>query len=141
MSSEPVSAPKSTPEIELTLRLGRLAYEYGLPGYELDSLMTDVGAAMGLTGSAIATPTYLDYTVDAQSGTGQHRMMATLGDVSYDLGKLSQTMRLADQMRTGAIPVDEANHRLDEIEALRRCGKFHDQHPAFSPRVVNACTT
>ena len=67
----------------------------------------------------IATPTYLDYTVDARSGTGQHRMMATLGDVSYDLGKLSQTMRLADQMRTGAVPVDEANQRLDDIEALR----------------------
>lgn len=119
MSSQRASAPKSTPEIELTLRLGRLAYEYGLPGYELNGLMTDVGAAMGLTGHVIATPTYLDYTVDARSGTGQHRMMATLGDVSYDLGKLSQTMRLADQMRTGAVPVDEANQRLDEIEALR----------------------
>ncbi len=119
MSSQRASAPKSTPEIELTLRLGRLAYEYGLPGFELNGLMTDVGAAMGLTGSVIATPTYLDYTVDARSGTGQHRMMATLGDVSYDLGKLSQTMRLADQMRTGAVPVDEANHRLDEIETLR----------------------
>ena len=108
-----------TPEIELTLRLGRLAYEYGLPGYELDGLMTDVGAAMGMTGKVIATPTYLDYTVDARSGTGQHRMMATLGDVSYDLGKLSQTMRLADQIRTGSVPVDAANQRLDEIEALR----------------------
>ena len=119
MTSEPASAPKSTPEIELTLRLGRLAYEYGLPGYELNGLMTDVGSAMGLTGRVIATPTYLDYTVDARSGTGQHRMMATVGDVSYDLGKLSQTMRLADQMRTGGVPVDEANQRLDDIEALR----------------------
>lgn len=119
MSFEPVSAPKSTPEIEVTLRLGRLAYEYGLPGFELNGLMTDVGAAMGLTGHVIATPTYLDYTVDARSGTGQHRMMATLGDVSYDLGKLSHTMRLADQMRTAAVPVDEANQRLDDIEALR----------------------
>ena len=111
----------STPDIELTLRLGRLAYEYGLPGYELNGLMTDVGSAMGLTGSVISTPTYLDYTVDARSGTGQHRMMTTLGDVSYDLGKLSQTMRLADQIRTGAVPVDEANHRLDDIEALGPC--------------------
>ncbi len=109
----------STPEIELTLRLGRLAYEYGLPGYELNGLMNDVGSAMGLTGSVISTPTYLDYTVDARSGTGQHRMLVTLGDVSYDLGKLSQTMRLADQMRTGSVPVDEANQRLDDIEALR----------------------
>ena len=121
MSSEPASAPKSTPDIELTLRLGRLAYEYGLPGYELNGLMTDVGSAMGLTGSVISTPTYLDYTVDARSGTGQHRMMVTLGDVSYDLGKLSQTMRLADQMRTGSVPVEEANHRLDVIEALGPC--------------------
>jgi uncharacterized membrane protein YjjP (DUF1212 family) len=111
----------STPEIELTLRLGRLAYEYGLPGYELNGLMNDVGRAMGLNGSVISTPTFLDYTVDAKSGTGQHRMMVTLGDVSYDLGKLSQTMRLADQMRTGSVPVEEANHRLDVIEALGPC--------------------
>ena len=82
--------------MELTLRLGRLAYEYGLPGYELNGVMTDVGSAMGLTGHVIAMPTYLDYTVDARSGTGQHRMMATLGGVSYNLGKLSQTMRLVD---------------------------------------------
>ncbi len=127
MTSEPASAPKSTPEIELTLRLGRLAYEYGLPGYELNGLMTDVGSAMGLTGSVIATPTYLDFTVDARSGTGQHRMMTTLGAVSYDLGKLAQTMRLADRIRTGAIPVDEANRRLDDIEALR---------PYYRPSVV-----
>jgi uncharacterized membrane protein YjjP (DUF1212 family) len=46
-------------------------------------------------------------------------MLVTLSDVSYDLGKLSQTMRLADQMRTGSVPVDEANQRLDDIEALR----------------------
>jgi uncharacterized membrane protein YjjP (DUF1212 family) len=109
----------STPEIELTLRLGRLAYEYGLPAYELDNLLTEVGSAMGLTGSVFSTPTFLDYTVDARSGTGQHRMMVTLGDVSYDLGKLSQTMRLADQIRAGSVPVDEANQRLDDIEALR----------------------
>ena len=93
----------STPKIELTLRLGRLAYEYGLPGYELNGLMDDIGRAMGLNGRVISTPTFLDYTVDAKSGTGQHRMMVTLGDVSYDLGKLSQTMRLADQMRTGSM--------------------------------------
>ncbi len=109
----------STPKIEFILRLGRLAYEYGLPGYELNSLMDDIGRAMGLNGKVISTPTFLDYTVDAKSGPGQHRMMVTLGSVSYDLGKLSQTMRLAEQLRAGSMSVEEANRRLDEIEALR----------------------
>lgn len=127
MSSEPAPAPRSTPEIDLTLRLGRLAYEYGLPGYELNGLMNEVGHAMGLNGYVISTPAYLDYTVDAQHGTGQHRMMATLGKVSYDLGRLSQTMRLAAEIRTGSISVDAANQRLDEIEALR---------PHYDPPVV-----
>jgi uncharacterized membrane protein YjjP (DUF1212 family) len=119
VSSEPTSAPKSTPEIELTLRLGRFAHDYGLPGYELEGWMTDVGAAMGLTGSVFATPNFVDYTVERRQGDGQRRMMVQLGDVSYNLEKLSQTLRLAERIRTSSVSVEQANRRLDEIETLR----------------------
>lgn len=119
MSSERASAPRSTPEIEVMLRIGRTAYEYGLPGYELSGLLTRVGAALGLPGAVIATPDYIDYTIDDEQRGGQRRMMTQLGDVSYNLGKLSQTLRLADRLEHGGVSVDEANRRLDEIRELR----------------------
>jgi uncharacterized membrane protein YjjP (DUF1212 family) len=80
--------------------------------------MTGVGAAMGLSGSVVSTPSFLDYTVEGRQGDGQRRTMVRLGDVSYNLGRLSQTLRLADGIRTKAVDVDEANRRLDKIEAL-----------------------
>ncbi len=81
--------------------------------------MTDVGAAMGLTGSVFATPNFIDYTVERRQDPGQRRMMVQLGDVSYNLEKLSQTLRLADRIRASSVSVEQANRRLDEIEALR----------------------
>ena len=104
----------STPEIDLTLRVGRMAYQYGLPAYELEDLSTDVATAAGLRVSVISNPRYLDVTIDDASAAGQVRFLVRLDEVSYNLRKLSKTLKLTEGLLTGAVGVDEAGQRLDE---------------------------
>ena len=106
-----------TAELELVLRIGHSAYRYGLPGYELDDLLIGIANALGLTASIIATPSMLDCTIDGPGG--QRRLFVRLGEISYNLHKLSQTLGLTDGVVAGKVGVDEANRRLDEIEAFR----------------------
>jgi len=61
----------SRPVIDLTLRVGRLADQYGLPAYELEDLSTDVATAFGLRLTVISTPTFLDITIDDPRAAGQ----------------------------------------------------------------------
>ncbi len=110
---------RSTPGIDLTLRVGRMAHRYGLPAYELDGLLREVAAALRLTANVISTPTFLDCTIDDPHIAEQRRIVEGLDDVSNDLQKLSQTLKLTDRLVAGTVAVDEANRRLDEIEALR----------------------
>ncbi len=110
---------RSTPGIDLTLRVGRMAHRYGLPAYEPDGLLREVAAALRLTANVISTPTFLDCTIDDPHIAEQRRIVEGLDDVSNDLQKLSQTLKLTDRLVAGTVAVDEANRRLDEIEALR----------------------
>ncbi len=107
------------PDVELTLRLGTLAHQYGLPAYELDDLLANTAAAFGLSLTVISTPACLDITIDDFEDGGQRRFLVPLDPVSYNLQKLSQTLKLTDAVRAGDVGVDEAGHRLNEIEALR----------------------
>ena len=99
------------------MRIGQSAYRYGLPGYEIDDLLMGIANALGLSARVIATPSMLDCTIDGPGG--QRRLFIRLGEVSYNLHKLSQTLTLTDSVLAGKVGVDEADRRLDEIESFR----------------------
>ncbi len=89
-----------------------------MPAYELDRVVTRSAAAIGIDAAVISTPSYLECMVADEHGA-QTRFLASLDDVSYDLEKLTRTVGLSRLVQPGDVGVDGANHRLDEIEALR----------------------
>lgn len=105
-------------DAELVAKFGQTAHRYGMPGFDLDRALAKLADALDVDVTVISTPRLLDCVVMDDRGVPQRRVLAPLDDVSYNLEKLSQTLRLMQQVVAREVDGDTASRGLDAIDAL-----------------------
>ena len=98
------------------VKLGKMLHKYGTPAYRLEAHLTELTTHLGLKGSFIISPTSMTFVLwtDGHEQEYTHASRVNPGDL--DLGALSRTDELADQVLQGKVSVNEADALLDVID-------------------------
>ena len=98
------------------VKLGKMLHKYGTPAYRLEAHLAELTTHLGLKGSFIISPTSMTFVLwtDGHEQEYTHASRVNPGDL--DLGALSRTDELADQVLQGKVSVNEADALLDVID-------------------------
>lgn len=99
------------------VKLGKMLHKYGTPAYRLEAHLAELTTHLGLKGSFIISPTSMTFVLwtDGHEQEYTHASRVNPGDL--DLGALSRTDELADQVVQGKVSINEADALLDVIDS------------------------
>jgi uncharacterized membrane protein YjjP (DUF1212 family) len=98
------------------LKLGSMLHKYGTPSFRLEAHLTEVARYLGVHASFISTPTSLTVVIWSDRHEEEYNHAARLNPGELDLNSLSLTDELVTLLLSGEITLDEADHRLNEID-------------------------
>lgn len=101
---------------KFVVKLGKMLHKYGTPAYRLEAHLTELTSHLGLKGSFIISPTSMTFVLwtDGHEQEYTHASRVNPGDL--DLGALSRTDELVDQVLQGKVSINEADALLDAID-------------------------
>ncbi|MBE0365977.1 hypothetical protein PULV_b0698 [Pseudoalteromonas ulvae UL12] len=107
-----------TEKRKFIVKLGKMLHKYGTPAYRLEAHLTDVTTFLGLKASFIIIPTALTFVIWTDGHEDEYTHAARVNPGDLDLGSLSRTDELVDQLSKGLLTLKEADQRLDEIDQM-----------------------
>ena len=101
---------------KFVVKLGKMLHKYDTPAYRLEAHLTELTTHLGLKGSFIISPTSMTFVLwtDGHEQEYTHASRVNPGDL--DLGALSRTDELVDQVLQGNVSINEADALLDAID-------------------------
>ena len=99
------------------LKLGKMLHKYGSPSFRLEAYLTEVATHLGVHASFNSTPTYLMIGLWSDHHEDEYNHSARMQPGELDMNSLSLTDELAFELLSGNISLEEADKRLDEIDA------------------------
>lgn len=101
---------------KFVVKLGKMLHKYGTPAYRLEAHLSELTSHLGLKGSFIISPTSMTFVLwtDGHEQEYTHASRVNPGDL--DLGALSRTDELVDQVLQGKVSINEADALLDAID-------------------------
>ena len=101
---------------KFVVKLGKMLHKYGTPAYRLEAHLAELTTHLGLKGSFIISPTSMTFVLwtDGHEQEYTHASRVNPGDL--DLGALSRTDELVDQVLQGKVSINEADALLDAID-------------------------
>jgi uncharacterized membrane protein YjjP (DUF1212 family) len=101
---------------KFVVKLGKMLHKYGTPAYRLEAHLTELTSHLNLKGSFIISPTSMTFVLwtDGHEQEYTHASRVNPGDL--DLGALSRTDELVDQVLQGKVGINEADSLLDAID-------------------------
>ncbi|GAB2917378.1 threonine/serine exporter family protein [Rheinheimera gaetbuli] len=101
---------------KFVVKLGKMLHKYGTPAYRLEAHLSELTTHLELKGSFIISPTSMTFVLwtDGHEQEYTHASRVNPGDL--DLGALSRTDELVDQVLQGKVSINEADALLDAID-------------------------
>ncbi|WP_091979898.1 threonine/serine ThrE exporter family protein [Pseudoalteromonas denitrificans] len=107
-----------TQKRKFIVKLGKMLHKYGTPAYRLEAHLLNVAKSFGLRASFIITPTALTFVIWTEGHENEYTHAARVEPGELDLGSLSRTDELVDELSNGTRTLSEADERLDYINDL-----------------------
>jgi uncharacterized membrane protein YjjP (DUF1212 family) len=107
-----------TQKRKFIVKLGKMLHKYGTPAYRLEAHLLNVANSLGLKSSFIITPTALTFVIWSDGHENEYTHAARVAPGELDLGSLSRTDELVDELSNGTRTLKEADQRLDYINDL-----------------------
>jgi len=103
---------------KLIVRIGKMLHKYGIPAYRLETHLMNLADSLELRSSFIISPTAMTFVLWTEGHEDEYTHAARVEPGDLDLGSLSRTDDVVEQIATGELTVEQANERLDEIENM-----------------------
>jgi uncharacterized membrane protein YjjP (DUF1212 family) len=98
------------------VKLGKMLHKYGTPAYRLEAHLHELTTHLGLKGSFIISPTSMTFVLWTHGHEQEYTHASRVNPGDLDLGALSRTDELADQVLQGNVSINEADALLDAID-------------------------
>ncbi|WP_273022125.1 threonine/serine exporter family protein, partial [Rheinheimera sp.] len=106
-----------TQKRKFIVKIGKMLHKYGTPAYRLEAHLAELTSHLGLKGSYIISPTSMTFVLWTEGHEQEYTHAARVNPGDLDLGALSRTDELADQVLQGKVSLNEADALLDAIDA------------------------
>ena len=93
-----------------------MLHKYGTPAYRLEAHLAELTTHLGLKGSFIISPTSMTFVVWTEGHEQEYTHASRVNPGDLDLGALSRTDELVDQVLQGKVSINEADALLDAID-------------------------
>ena len=103
---------------KLIVRIGKMLHKYGIPAYRLENHLMGLADALDLRSSFIISPTAMTFVLWTEGHEDEYTHAARVEPGDLDMGSLSRTDDVVEQIATGELSLEQANERLDEIENM-----------------------
>jgi len=100
------------------VKIGKMLHKYGTPAYRLESHLMMLADSLELRSSFIVSPTAMTFVLWTEGHEDEYTHAARVEPGDLDMGSLSRTDEVVDQLLKHEITVEEANDRLDEIDEM-----------------------
>lgn len=98
------------------VKLGKMLHKYGTPAYRLEAHLAELTTHLGLKGSFIISPTSMTFVLWTEGHEQEYTHASRVNPGDLDLGALSRTDELVDQVLQGNVSINEADALLDAID-------------------------
>lgn len=98
------------------VKLGKMLHKYGTPAYRLEAHLAELTTHLGLKGSFIISPTSMTFVLWTEGHEQEYTHASRVNPGDLDLGALSRTDELVDQVLQGHVSINEADALLDAID-------------------------
>ncbi|MEO3866203.1 threonine/serine ThrE exporter family protein [Rheinheimera fenheensis] len=98
------------------VKLGKMLHKYGTPAYRLEAHLAELTTHLGLKGSFIISPTSMTFVLWTEGHEQEYTHASRVNPGDLDLGALSRTDELVDQVLQGKVSINEADALLDAID-------------------------
>ncbi|MEH8019675.1 threonine/serine exporter family protein [Rheinheimera metallidurans] len=93
-----------------------MLHKYGTPASRLEAHLNQLSRHLGLNASFIISPTAMTFVIWSEGHEQEYTHAARVDPGGMDLGALSRTDELADQVLQGQVSLNEADALLDAID-------------------------
>ena len=93
-----------------------MLHKYGTPASRLEAHLSQLSRHLGLNASFIISPTAMTFVIWSEGHEQEYTHAARVDPGGMDLGALSRTDELADQVLQGQVSLNEADALLDAID-------------------------
>lgn len=103
---------------KLIVRIGKMLHKFGIPAYRLETHLMNLADSLDLRSSFIISPTAMTFVLWTEGHEDEYTHAARVEPGDLDLGSLSRTDDVVDQIACGELTLEQATERLDEIENM-----------------------
>ncbi len=108
-------SPESDPRIKFLIALGRALHSYGIPAHRLEDALGNAAARLGIRAEFFSGPTSLISSFGEPGA--QHTSLSRVAPGQLQLDKLVELDEVVEALYQAGITVEEADTRLQEIDA------------------------
>jgi uncharacterized membrane protein YjjP (DUF1212 family) len=99
------------------VKLGIMLHKYGTPAYRLEAHLHELAHHLGVKASYIISPTAMIFVIWTEGHEQEYTQALRVEPGGMDLGALSRSDELVDQLLQGKVSLNEADALLDAIDA------------------------
>ena len=101
------------------IELGRIGHRYGVSSYRLTSYLEKVSKSLGIEGSFMINPSYINFVFETDGELGQQSRFEMMGPTTFEMTKLARISLLVRRVVDGSISLVEGEKQLGEIDRDR----------------------
>ena len=98
------------------IELGRIGHRYGVSSYRLTSYLEKVSKSLGIEGSFMITPSYINFVFETDGELGQQSRFEMMGPTTFEMTKLARISLLVRRVVDGSISLVEGEKQLGVID-------------------------
>jgi uncharacterized membrane protein YjjP (DUF1212 family) len=103
---------KTPKQYQFIIQLGRALHIYGVPSYKIQIYLSEVAKTKGIRGSFMDTPTWINYVFYSENEDESYNHIESVSPGGLNLGALSRSVEITDQVLDDKIDFDEASLQL-----------------------------
>lgn len=100
------------------VRIGKMLHKYGTPVYRLEAHLMELAHALELRSAFIISPTSMTFVLWTEGHEDEYTHAARVAPGDLDMGSLSRTDEVVEQVLNKTLSIEEASLRLDEIDNM-----------------------
>lgn len=106
-----------TQKRKFIVKLGKMLHKYGTPAYRLEAHLHELALHLGVKASFIISPTAMIFVIWTEGHEQEYTQAVRVDPGGMDIGALSRSDELVDQLLQGSVSLNEADALLDAIDA------------------------
>jgi uncharacterized membrane protein YjjP (DUF1212 family) len=106
---------KINDKYKFIIQLGKALHNYGIPSYRIQAYLTKVARNMGLKGTFMDSPTWINYVFYEDGREQTYNYIESVSPGTLNLGAYSRIIETADKVIANEINISEIEGRLKAI--------------------------